>query len=631
MSFKKEYLLFVLFLPVLLRGQMPPPVRINDDSVSVNLSGHLSYFMDAKGDVNLAEILSSSQAKSWVAYPSDYLQTGYLNVAHWFRFDLKAETDAKEDWYFCVKSAVLQDAQFYLLENDSLVQADTMGINFPYPKWKIQERYPTISMRPEKGKKLTIVCRLYNKAGSMKGYAELNRKSRFQSNDLKESVLYIAFYTFLSLATVICLALWLFWRERIYLYLAAYILFSLVMSAAHVGFAFVWLWPNSPWMAFYSRGVWACGVLGFFTQFVVNLLFEERDKTPLIRRTVLISSVLYLIYAALPCFDLPKSSLGVLVTFANSTFFVSLIFIFTLLIISIKKNKLTAYYFLFAFTPLIIVGMAIILHNNRIFPNVLGQSEVPFVFAQIFEIFFLFVSLMKRFQVIKINQEKQGKVELENRAKLQDERERISRDLHDNIGSQLSFMVRNIEQLTNGSLVPKKKSQEQLIATNETAKQVISTLRESIWVLNRETISIEDFTDRFKKYAFKHVKSVPNLKINFKEDIKFKKSLKPEQALQIQRILQEALNNCLKYSNATEAIFSIIAVENNRIYIQLKDNGIGFNFKQYQSDLKSNPDNTDRGYGLQNMNRRAKEIEATLLIESEITQGTSVSISLELV
>jgi signal transduction histidine kinase len=212
--------------------------------------------------------------------------------------------------------------------------------------------------------------------------------------------------------------------------------------------------------------------------------------------------------------------------------------------------------------------------------------------------------------------------ELATQKRIHQEKVRISRDLHDNLGAQLSHIVRSAEWLSthkNGEKSVEKTEEKTLLeGINESAKQSMTTLRDSIWTLNKEHITVEDFVERFKKFAQHQVKSSPQISLKIKEKIQKNNTLSPEQSLQIYRILQEALNNALKYANATEINITLQSTDNQLITCEIKDNGIGFDVEAAQN----------KGNGLENMTRRAEGIGAEFNIESNGKKGTVVSCQL---
>ncbi|MEO6819981.1 MAG: histidine kinase, partial [Ginsengibacter sp.] len=91
---------------------------------------------------------------------------------------------------------------------------------------------------------------------------------------------------------------------------------------------------------------------------------------------------------------------------------------------------------------------------------------------------------------------------LELQHQLQQERERISRELHDNIGAQISFISSNSDWLIDKSQEMNKNDElEQLKEINLTAKNVMMNLRETIWTLHKEEITLLEFFDKLKAYV----------------------------------------------------------------------------------------------------------------------------------
>jgi signal transduction histidine kinase len=92
-------------------------------------------------------------------------------------------------------------------------------------------------------------------------------------------------------------------------------------------------------------------------------------------------------------------------------------------------------------------------------------------------------------------------------------------------------------------------------------------------------------------------------------------TIESEKGIILFRILQEAINNIIKHSQATEINFET-RNENNSLTIELSDNGKGFEF-----------DNVTQGLGLRNLVSRAKMIDANLTLQSKPGSGTSVIIA----
>ncbi|UMB59750.1 sensor histidine kinase [Lutibacter sp. A80] len=200
--------------------------------------------------------------------------------------------------------------------------------------------------------------------------------------------------------------------------------------------------------------------------------------------------------------------------------------------------------------------------------------------------------------------------------KLQDQRLRISRDLHDNIGSQLTFIISSIDNLKFLSDPTNKKLLNKLSEINNFASTTISELRDTIWAMNTNKISFDNLQGRILSFIEK-AKSATNNSIHFNINIKVTSELlfSSVKGINIFRVIQEAINNAIKYAEASEITLQILENETS-IKFEITDNGKGFNI------------NTTRlGNGLENMERRIKEIDGEITINSQPNNGTSIIIS----
>lgn len=195
---------------------------------------------------------------------------------------------------------------------------------------------------------------------------------------------------------------------------------------------------------------------------------------------------------------------------------------------------------------------------------------------------------------------------------LQKERERISRDLHDNIGAYTSAMIAHVDSLHRKTInnAEDTSSMEQL---KEDAQQILGSLRETIWVLKNENLTLTNFFDGYKQYASKLLRNFSNISIEFNEAIDNDRILSPSTALHIYRILQECLQNTLKHANASK--IEITLTSTNKISLLFTDNGNGFETGA-----------STEGNGLENMRFRAEEAGFKLELKTGAGKETSIQL-----
>ena len=206
---------------------------------------------------------------------------------------------------------------------------------------------------------------------------------------------------------------------------------------------------------------------------------------------------------------------------------------------------------------------------------------------------------------------------LQLQSEIQNERERISKELHDNIGTQLSYISSNMDWMIDAPVsLTREEERSRLSAVNKTAKEMISDLRQTIWAIKKESVPLEELSDKLKSFIQSQLLLRPDMDIRIKEDIRNNILFSPTDALNIYRICQEAIVNCVKHSEALQLGFSIQSGTNESFALIIEDNGKGFE-----------PNRENKGhYGLENMRHRAGDLGASFSVVSAKGKGTRIAI-----
>lgn len=239
---------------------------------------------------------------------------------------------------------------------------------------------------------------------------------------------------------------------------------------------------------------------------------------------------------------------------------------------------------------------------------------------------FIFIGILSISLLVFYNQNKNLKLTQANLAmaaqiKAQEtlltERTRISRELHDEVGSTLSG-ISMYSHLVNHQIdnAPKEEVVKSLGIMRHSAGEMISKLNDIIWLTNPEEDSFEKFVFRLKEYAI--AMTIPKgMQLNFLvDDSVFAFQILPEIRHNLYLICKESINNAIKYSNASLLTIEIIKNE-SCLSTVIKDNGIGFDLNKILP-----------GNGLFNLRKRAEEIKANLIIDSAPGRGCAIILSL---
>lgn len=197
------------------------------------------------------------------------------------------------------------------------------------------------------------------------------------------------------------------------------------------------------------------------------------------------------------------------------------------------------------------------------------------------------------------------------RKDLEDLRQRIASDLHDDIGSNLSSIALLAElgktEADEPDLVEEEFSEIKL-----TADKTIESMRDIVWLIRPGEETWQQMLTRFRETAAKLLRAHEytfNVNTESGDDrlpLEFKRDLF--------LIYKEVLNNIVRHAEAKNVKIDI-DYKRNRLRLEIVDDGIGFN----------NLDQEFReGNGLRNLRMRAQAIGANLKVRSAADEGTTV-------
>lgn len=228
----------------------------------------------------------------------------------------------------------------------------------------------------------------------------------------------------------------------------------------------------------------------------------------------------------------------------------------------------------------------------------------------------LLIGLMVYYRVYQRRKYERKIQQLQIQQKVQTERARISKDLHDSVGANLTKIITDLDLLSlQLDMNQTEKSTQRVESTRSFTQSTIRLLRDTIWAINKDAFSVAEFANKAEAFLSYYLEQ--NINWSVQRDIQTEKQLTPTQVLNLLRILQEATQNMLKYSKATQFTVSIEQGDNFKLIIA--DNGIGMAETTAQSD-----DN----YGLYNMRKRAEDIGADISISSELEQGVTIRVEI---
>ncbi|NGZ99248.1 MAG: hypothetical protein CV089_24600 [Nitrospira sp. WS110] len=196
---------------------------------------------------------------------------------------------------------------------------------------------------------------------------------------------------------------------------------------------------------------------------------------------------------------------------------------------------------------------------------------------------------------------------------LLEDRTRIGRDLHDSVLQSLYAIGLNIETSRRSREFQTAESKESHEITIRQINQLIQEIREMIRELESGTVQEFDLSSELNRLRTTY-EQTGHLRVELDLQRTALDVLTNEEEREILNIVREALSNCARHAHASRAAISI-RMKNTRIRVSVQDDGIGF------STAVGQP----RGYGLANMEARARQLGGRLRVQSKRGEGTQVT------
>jgi signal transduction histidine kinase len=207
-------------------------------------------------------------------------------------------------------------------------------------------------------------------------------------------------------------------------------------------------------------------------------------------------------------------------------------------------------------------------------------------------------------------------LKLEHQRELANERARIARDLHDDLGTGLTGLALELDVAGRDPAGAPSLS-DRLRATARRARDMAERMREVVWTVNPSCDTVSSLADFLEQQVGQFLRADGvQVRLDFPEDIP-PLPLGAEARHQLALSMREGLANVIRHAQATEVRVSL-AIENSTLVLRIRDNGHGFAPAERE------------GHGLANMRQRLKRIGGTFECRSVPGEGTTLTFYLPL-
>ena len=194
---------------------------------------------------------------------------------------------------------------------------------------------------------------------------------------------------------------------------------------------------------------------------------------------------------------------------------------------------------------------------------------------------------------------------------IEDERRSLARELHDELGQYVSAIKIFAQNITNRSKGKDDDIQESSLSVTAAANQIYDGMHNIIRKLRPGSLDNLGLRDTLKDLVATWKKQHKELDIGLRVDANLD-NLGEAININVYRIIQEAMNNCLKHADASK-VNIIIEKKNKNLYLEFADNGVGFN-KSILSKTKQ--------FGLVGIQERANSLRGKFELITAKNKGT---------
>jgi signal transduction histidine kinase len=203
---------------------------------------------------------------------------------------------------------------------------------------------------------------------------------------------------------------------------------------------------------------------------------------------------------------------------------------------------------------------------------------------------------------------------LEKEQAVEKERNRIARDMHDDLGSGLT-KIAILSEVAKAQLKEKETASTQLESISYSSRELVDNLQNIIWVLNPKNDSLENLAAYIREYALKFFEATDVVMHFIYPQIIPAIKLSEEQRRNIFLVVKETLNNSAKHS-CCRNISIELTIQKNEFEIIIGDDGKGFDSSSVRKF----------GNGLNNMKQRMEQINGSYEIQSGCHKGTTTKL-----
>lgn len=578
-----------------------------------------SYFQTSE-NFRLSQVVNYFNTQNTKSINDNFINAGLVTKYLWIHYKIQLPND-KNDYCLILDNSRLNKIKVYFVASQTILDSVITGDYYNFETRRLL--YPNFRFLLPKNNDSIIDAYFYvdHRGSTLQLPIQLQSKNNFAHNDrdvlifvgLKMGIFIIPFFfgIFLFSST----------RNKIYLLYATYVFISATWLWSTDGYGFQYMWQWYPQIN--NRLEASFGVLysGIFAAYALQFTKQYQSGKSVLRNTLKLLMYFFFFWGIIPLFPFisidynPSTPIFLYLFFLTNI--IGALVAFCYLINLVKTNGKPIVFYLFAVGNTIVFSVFVVLYNLG-YVNLSVSSSTLVGIGMIIDVVFMTLGLAYQFNQYKLDKEKMLIDYIAQEKSInatiinaqEQERKRISREMHDDIGAGLTRITLMSEAAKN-----KQDNANELNEIAITGRKIVGNLSEIIWSMQPDNNNLEQLFSYIRE-QLNELLEYTNIEygISF-QNTEINQKISSTLARNIVMVSKEIVNNAVKYSSCHQLIYEAI-IKNNTIILQISDNGIGFDSIQ-----------KNKGNGLSNIETRIKEIDGNLQLVSN-KNGTIYNIEI---
>jgi len=567
------------------------------------------YVFDTINDLSVQEVLLIfEEEKTPVLTKSTTF--GFTTHYYWLKLTLNNTESKTKPYIIAINNPHIDLLKAWqVLANGEIKQLYTGGDALPFSERTFKNRNLIIPVDLPANKTTSVLILADKRNASLSVPITIIEASKFKTQVKKSYFLYGTYFGIMFLIVLFSFFMFTILKQEIFFWYAFYITFLGLYLMAHTGFLFQLIYPEQNWFNNLSRPIFISISSAALVHFI-RLLLNVKVLLPRLNKWYNFLIITLLVttswWALTPWWHNEQTI--IFLNIQNISLLGSLILVVTSSFLTYSHQKVIVKFFWIAFLAVLFSGIFVIL----IEAGVINETKVlinPLFIGSLMEILVFAMGLSYWSKINEDNRLRLIQVVQNNKLRMIDsylngiesEKQKISSDLHDDIGSSLSHLKRKAE--SSGA------DQEEVMKIFDTILKKVRTISHDLAPPIFET---DEFLNSIQYLAQTHESetTMVNLQV-FNTPIKLEKNT----TKQLYRIIQNGLAHIEKHTQAT-VIDVQLFYHKGELALAFEDNG----FSIKQSNSKQSMEITE-------MKTRIEILHGTIEISSFSSQGTSIMIT----